>query len=529
MGQTAAARLLMQGTFGATMAQINAAAAQSYDAWFSAQAALTATHEMPMVPDWNSNREAPWWTIAVTAQDQLRQRMAFALSQILVVSAVNASLQYQSQALARYYDQIVDNALGNYRNLLDVVSHSPVMAQYLTFFQNQAPNATTGTHADENYAREIMQLFTVGLWKLNPDGTQQLTSVGSPIATYGQPEVTALARVFTGWASAPQNGQTGNNAWLYSDDLLDPLACYANYHDTNPKTIIGGVVIAAGGTCQSDMEAALDALFNHPNVGPFLSKQLIQRLVTSNPSSGYVGRVAAVFADNGSGIRGDLLAVAKAILTDPEAATPGTAATAGKLREPVLRVTNLWRSFSAIDANGKIEDPITLNAQADFQEDSLLSPTVFNFYQPSYVRAGPLSVAGLVSPEFEITNEFTLVQSANDVESLAYFYTTSAGTKCAGADGYVVSTSGTTVFLQTAALEADAASPATLVNDLNLMLMGGQMPAAMQSALVSYIGTIPLAPVSCYGSNSFGGSGPAMRVIEATELIINSPQYAIQL
>lgn len=518
----------MQGTFGASYSQIQSASTQSYDAWFAAQEAMSVTHELPLVLQSNSDRQPAWWTVAVTAPDQLRQRVAFALSEILVASAINADLQFQGQALANYYDLIADNALGNYRTLLDAVSHSPAMGHYLTFFQNQAPNAVTGVHADENYARELMQLFTVGLWKLNADGTQTLDGSGNPIPTYTQTDVTAMARVFTGWASAPQNGQTGDNAWQYSNDLINPMVCYPDYHDATAKTIIGSTVISAGGTCQSDMEAALDTLFNHPNVGPFISKQLIERLVTSNPSPAYVARVSALFANNGNGVRGDLAAVVKAVLTDPEAITASTAATAGKLREPILRLTNLWRAFSAVDANGKIEEQIVDTAAVDFLEDSLQSSTVFNFFRPDYQRPGPLTTAGLFAPEFQITNEFTLVQSANDVEHLAYQFADSAGNTCVGWDGYSQPVSNTTVLLHTAELEPVASNPTTLINDLNLMLMAGTMPAAMQSSLINYVGQIPLTPVSCYGTGSLGGSGPAVRVIEAAELIINSPQYAIQ-
>jgi uncharacterized protein (DUF1800 family) len=528
MGKTAAARLLMQGTFGASLGQIYAAAAQSYDQWFAAQQALSVTRELPMVAAWDSDRQIPWWTVAVTAQDQLRQRVTFALSEIVVVSMINFSLDYRGQALANFYDQMAANSLGNYRTLLDVVSHSPVMGQYLTFFQNQAPNAASGVHADENYARELMQLFTVGLWKLNADGSRQLDGSGNPIPTYAQADVTALARAFTGWASAPQNGQTGNAAWLYSSDLIDPMVCYSGYHDATAKTIIGGDVIPAGGTCQSDMETALDALFNHPNVGPFIGKQLIERLVTSNPSPAYVARVSAVFANNGKGVRGDMSAVVKAILTDPEAVTAGSASTAGKLREPILRLTNMWRAFSAIDATNMVQAPVILNAPTDFVEASLLSPTVFNFFRPDYQRSGPLMSAGLEVPEFQITNEFTLVQSVNDIEQLAYNFVDSAGHVCSGWDGYATGSNSSTVFLHTAELEGDAANPTALVDDLNLMLMAGQMPSAMQSALVSYVGQIPQSPLACFGSGTSGGTGPAIRVIETAELIINSPQYAIQ-
>jgi hypothetical protein len=188
----------------------------------------------------------------------------------------------------------------------------------------------------------------------------------------------------------------------------------------------------------------------------------------------------------------------------------------------------LWRAFSAIDANNMIQSPIALATQTDFVEASLLSPTVFNFFRPDYQRSGPLMAAGLEVPEFQITNEFTLVQGVNDIEQLAYNYIDSAGHVCSGWDGYSATTNSNTVFLKTAALEADAANPTALVNDLNLMLMAGQMSSAMQSALVTYVGQIPLTPMACFGSGTSGGTGPAVRVIETVELIINSPQYAIQ-
>ena len=537
MGQVAAARLVAQATFGANYDQINAAAAQTYDDWFAAQAAITPTYESTYLSPSNTDRRPVWWTISVTANDQLRQRIAFALSEILVVSDRNASLQFQGQSLGKYYDILVANSLGNYRDVLDAVSHSPAMGLYLTYWKNVAPNPALGTHADENYARELMQLFTVGLWQLNPDGSRKLDGAGKPIPAYSQADVTNLARVFTGWGPAPLNGASAADTWAYGQNYLDPMICYPTYHDSTAKTIINNTTIPAGGTCQSDMEAALDAVFNHPNVGPFLSRQLIQRLVTSNPSAAYVARAAAIFNNNGAGVRGDLYAVVKEILTDPEAtgvattvsATPTTAPGYGKLREPVVRLAQLWRVFSATDANNQIEDQLAINAGTEFGENSLDSPTVFNFFKNDYLRAGALTTAGLVAPEFQITNEASIVQTANDFEHAAFNYMNAAGTVCTGWDGYPAVTYPTTVFLKTGAMEALASDPATLVDALNVTLMAGQMPASMRNTLINYINTIPLSPASCYAPNSSsGGSGPAVRVIEATQLIINSSQYAIQ-
>jgi uncharacterized protein (DUF1800 family) len=319
IGTTGAARLLTQATFGPTLDGVQSTASETYAEWFAAQAAATPSLTLPLVPQGNSDRLIPWWTIAVNGPDQLRQRMALALSEILVVSSSAAVLVDESQGVSVYVDLLVQNAFGNFRDLLDAVSHSPAMGQYLTYFKSDKPNPATGSHADENYAREIMQLFTVGLVMLNQDGSQQTDSSGNPIPTYGLPEIENLARVFTGWASNPIPPHTlgDEDAWTYDLDYLHPMAPYDAHHDTGAKTILGGVTIPAGGTCESDLEAALDTLFNHPNVGPFIGRQLIQRLITSNPSPGYVSRVAAAFANDGHGVRGDMLAVFEAILTDP--------------------------------------------------------------------------------------------------------------------------------------------------------------------------------------------------------------------
>jgi uncharacterized protein (DUF1800 family) len=503
----------MQATMGASLADLNTAAAQSYDAWFAAQTAAAPSLELPLVTNSaNPTRLSAWWYNAVNGSDQLRQRMAFALSEIMVVSNVDTALGDQAQAMAAYYDLLSDNALGNFRTLLGAVSRSPAMGKYLTFFKNELPNPATGVQADENYAREIMQLFTIGLWQLNPDGAQKLDSGGNPIPTYAQSDVTNLADVFTGWGSNPVDGDSGRAAWAADDDLLDPMACYPEYHDSSAKTIVGGVAIPAGGTCQSDLDAALDTLFNHPNTAPFISKQLIQRLVTSNPSPAYVARVAAVFTNDGQGVRGNLLAVAKAILTDPEAVTLGTAAGAGKLREPVLRLAGLWRAFAASQNGGSVTDHVTKEAISDFGEDALGSPTVFNFFTPTYQRAGSLAAAGLVTPEFQITNESTIVLTANTLQTQAYSFVDSKG---------VVSLPlGTTsatprMLLHTAAWEGYASDAQTLVSQLALVFMPGQMPTAMYNTLVNYVNAIP-------------ASSPADRVIEAASLLLSSPQYSVQ-
>jgi uncharacterized protein (DUF1800 family) len=520
MGQTAAARLLAQGTFGPTPATLNTAASQTYDAWLSAQKSATPSLTLPYVQSFlpaNEDWTEKWLYNVCQGPDQLRQRMAFALSEILVVSGTAATLSYNNVALAAYYDLLVKDALGNYRTLLNDVTLSPAMGAYLSMLRSDKPDPTTGVHADQNYAREVMQLFTVGLVQLNIDGSVQTDSTGNSIPTYTQDQVEALADAFTGWASAPVS-HTGDDAWQYDMDWIDPMAAYADHHDTDAKTIINNTLIPAGGTAQSDLKLALDTLFNHPNVGPFISKQLIQRLVTSNPSPAYVQRVAQVFDNNGQGVRGDLSAVARAILTDPEAVAPG-GTTYGKLREPLLRLTGLWRAFDGRDSSGTQsirESDIMIYSTQYFEEFPLNAPSVFNFFRPDYEYPGPLTSAGMVAPEFQITNEYTLVATNNQLQKQAYQFIDSKGVTHAGPDYDMTSTlSPTSVMLHTGGWESYAANSGTLVDELNLVLMAGQMPTAMRNTLVTYVDGIP-------------SSQPGSRVAEAAELIIDSPQYAVQ-
>jgi uncharacterized protein (DUF1800 family) len=517
IGTTAASRLLTQATFGPTLDGIQSTSTQTYNQWFSAQASASTSLLLPQVSSTTGERLIPWWTYVVNGPDQFRQRAAFALSQTFVVSSASAALVNYYQALPAYADILSQNAFGNFRVLLDVITHSPAMGQYLTYFRSDKPNPATGSHADENYAREIMQLFTVGLVMLNPDGTTKTDSSGNPIPTYGLPEIENLARVFTGWASnpIPPHMVGDEQAWTYDLDWVNPMTPYENHHDTGAKTIIGGVQIPAGGTCESDLKIALDTLFNHPNVGPFVGKQLIQRLVTSNPSPGYVSRVSAVFADDGYGVRGDMLAVFEAILTDSEAVNAGSAS---KLREPVLRFTELYRAFSATDVAGDgqiAEQQVVTDSLFNYDQAPYWAPTVFNFYTPSYTQPGPLLMAGLVAPEFQITNEYTSVMMANQLENSAYQYIDGSGASHAGPDGYSVATVPSNIMLHTGEWEQFASDPGTLLDNLNLVFMAGQMPASMKTSIVNYITGIP-------------ATSPGQRVAEAAYLVVNSPQYAIQ-
>jgi uncharacterized protein (DUF1800 family) len=538
MGEGAAARLLMQGTFGPTLADIDAAAKLSYDQWFADQAVqfpadIFPQIDMPRPGIESANWQQFFFKNAVQGTAQLRQRMAFALSQIMVVSGQGPS---GGQAgLASYYDMLAKNSLGNFRDLLERVALHPAMGLYLSHLKNSKADPATGVRADENFAREIMQLFSIGLVMLNADGTEQKLA-GVVVPTYGQSEVANLAKVFTGWSYYDSWPYGEKNAWDFrSPELLESandeagwrqkytvqMMPYPSYHDRTEKKIVGlvgcpsgvcsQVTVPAGGTAESDLKIALDTLFNHPNVGPFISKQLIQRLVTSNPSPAYVSRVAAVFNNNGKGVRGDLLAVAKAILTDTEATSPGQ----GKLREPVLRITQLWRAFQARSDNGASFEQIweIRNPKDVFAQMPLYSPSVFNFYRPDYTPPANINPQSLVMPEFQITSEATVVTAANEIRRLAYQFKDSTGAKHRSATGQFPSSD--TVTLSTANWEGFAADPANLVEKLNLVFMSGQMSPEVKSLLVDYAGTVPIAE-------------PWLRVIETTELLVNSPQYLIQ-
>src|SRR5258705_4684635 len=341
--QEQAARFLTRATFGPSPADIDKLAVIGYTAWFAEQVHAPASLERPTVEAWRAGdpntsqdqRLMMWWRNAIQRTDQLRQRAAFALSEIFVVSDVAGTLRDDPVGTAEYYDILVRDALGNYRTLLEDVTKSPAMGKYLSMLKNQKADPAHNIRPDENYAREALQLFSIGLDQLNPDGTPALDAGGERIPTYDQSVVEGFAATYTGWDYA------GATNWDWPQENYRPMEPWEDYHETAAKTVLDGVVLPAGNTAQQDLTAALDLIFAHPNVGPFIARRLIQLLVTSNPSPAYVGRVAAVFADDGTGVRGNLLAVFKAILLDTDAVN-GAADhpdTFGKLREPILRLT----------------------------------------------------------------------------------------------------------------------------------------------------------------------------------------------
>lgn len=444
-----AARFLAQATYGPTTDSISTVQSQGYAAWINAQLNLPlASHlayvdalPVPLDDRYSWYARESFWKQAIQGQDQLRQRVAFALSEIFVASSEDDDLG-AAEPTAAYMDLLNRNAFGNYRQLLEEVTLSPSMGAYLDMLSNDKEDPETGRNPNENYAREILQLFSIGLYKLHPDGTLQLSVDGLPIDTYDQDVIKGFAQVFTGWTFA---GQDRSEEWRFywpEPSWRVPMEVWDDHHSTGTKRLLNGVVLPAGQTPQADLAAALDNIFQHPNVGPFICRQLIQRLVTSNPSPAYVYRCGQAFANNGQGVRGDLKAVVRTILLDWEARSTDVLSQPGygKVREPIVRFVALLRALRAQSADGRFRYYWQSSAEWGLNQAPLQAPTVFNFFDPAYAQPGPIAEGGLVSPELQIINETSVFGSANflrgvlegyaddDTEiTLDYSYLTGAG------------------------------------------------------------------------------------------------------
>ena len=431
-----ASRLASRATFGLDYPAIQAIAEQGEAAWLEEQFRLPIGRHEPIVTELLSRKRAgdfaeleadnnniefvfrrlAWWQQAVYAPDVLRQRVAFALSEILVVSDKDDTLATFPYALSNYQDTLLTHAFGNFRDLLRAVTLHPAMGIYLSHVNNAKANPELNTYPDENYAREVMQLFTIGLFELDPDGSEQTDAQGRPIPTYDNDDIREFARVFTGLSY----GGDGARFHKRLPDFRHPMQMFGFFHDQGEKHLLRGTVLPAGQGGMQDIEDALDNLFNHPNVGPFIGRQLIQRLVTSNPSPEYVARVSAAFNGATGAPRGDMKAVLRAILLDPEAqAPPGSYAQLGKLREPLLRALGLLKNFSVASPDGFyastgyfLEDLL--------QQHPLSSPSVFNFFLPGHAPVGEIAAAGLVAPEFQLTNSSTIVAVSNIVDIVLF-------------------------------------------------------------------------------------------------------------
>ena len=432
---TQAARFLTQATFGPIRSDMDRLKSIGISAWIDEQEAKPISYlsadtvaEFVAVPaNGRGNgtrpgfyhRNSAWFKDVINGEDQLRQRVAFALSQIFVISIENTQLLNWENGVTAYHDVLMDHAFGDFRSLLEKVTLQPSMGLYLSHLRNAKADPETGSKPDENYAREVMQLFTIGLNELQPDGTLRLNDRGLPIATYTNETIQETAKVFTGWTFASANPNNDNQFRRSGRDDVTPMILFPQFHDDSEKTIVTGRVLPAGQGGVADLRDTLDTLFEHPNTGPFIARRLIQRLVTSNPSPGYIYRVAQKFADNGSGQRGDLGAVVRAILTDYEARSAEIAASGsfGKLKEPMLRLTGLFRLLpvSANDGRLDIRGMEGLLAQEPFR-----APSVFNYFEPDFTRPGPIAAAGLYAPEFQILTDTTAITTANMYYSHIY-------------------------------------------------------------------------------------------------------------
>ncbi len=543
-----ASKFLNRTTFGPTKNSINPLVSKkTYEGWLIEQYNAAATLHAPQVKslgkkmcaditsegdkvldswEYGFARHQIWWETAMKSDDQLRQRVALALSEILVISNSDGlGLSGFELSIASYYDILVKHAFGNYRDILEEVTLHPTMGDFLSMTRNQKANAAEGVRPDENYAREILQLFTIGVHELNLDGSEKLGSNNEPIATYNQKTVEEFAKVFTGWNYADVEW----NSYFGNADHTKPMVAVEEYHDTSDKHLLNGEISPNGQSAQEDLTFALDNIFNHSNIAPFISKQLIQRLVTSNPTPAYVQRVATIFNDNGAGVKGDLKAVVTAILLDNEALAENKSDTFGKLREPLLRMSHLWRAFNmqsslkkghywdSSKTCGKGNYSILLFWDAITQfgrytaQNPLGAKSVFNFYRPDFSPNGVLNDQGLVAPEFQIINENTLTSNTNLLHYMVTVFS-----------DYKVTTPKLDEHSKLNLSEETALASNTdeLLDHLSLVLLNNEMSTSLKSILKEHLDLVD--------GYKYADNPPLEKAREAILLIISSPEYLIQ-
>ena len=518
--QADAARFLNHATMGAKMSEIQALAETGnvdtgFNHWIDTQIALPVSSEVDYLTAleptlnlaedeqlWHEHRVESWFYNALAKPDQLRQRVAFALSEIFVVSD-DSAFGSDTYGIANYYDLLAGNAFINYRDLLEKVTLSPIMGMYLSMLGNQKPNDEQNIRPDENYAREVMQLFSIGLVQLNLDGSPKMNN-GSTIATYDQNIIKAFAHVYTGWNF---NGTSAQDWWRFARNYntMLPMTPVQEFHDTGEKQLFNNVIIPANQSAEADLKIALDTIFNHPNVGPFIGKQLIQKLVTSNPSPEYIARVATVFNDNGQGVRGDLSMVIKAVLLDDEALNGYKNApnTFGKIREPLLRATHLWRAFDASSPSERFQMGYP---EYFFNQAPLSARHVFNFFSPSYAPPGVVSENNLVAPELEISTENYLTRTSN-----FFAYSTLWG----HTDMDPADIENDRILIDLSQLKPLANDADKLLDYLDILLFSGSMDDSTKAILKT-------------AYEQTAGNAVAERLTNLLFMIMISPQYIVQ-
>jgi len=504
---TQAARFLAQASLGITRTQIARVQTLGYAGWLDEQFALppqgsrwdwllTAGYGADADKNSQAGFDNTMWRKLIASPDTLRQRLTLALSELLVVSVDGLpGNNWKAFAAAAYADLLEANAFGTFRNLVQQVSTHPAMGSFLTFRGNTKANTSTGSLPDENYARELMQLFTIGLLELNLDGSLKLSS-GQAQETYTQDDVSGLARVFTGW-DWDRSTSTPDQPQAYQ---RTPMAQTASKHESGAKIFLGST-IPAGTDGATSLTLALDTICGHANVAPFVSRQLIQHLVTSNPSAAYVGRVAAVFVDNGSGTRGDLKALFKAILLDDEARNDGQLGDPafGKLREPMLRFIAWARTFNLSSPGNTWALPNTSDPGTRLGQSPGRSPSVFNFFRPGYVPPNSaIASAGLEAPEFQITNESSVIGYIN------YMQNSLKG--------------GSSVTPDYSAVLPLVTDTQALLDELNLLLAAGQLSAA----------TLATMKIALDSVNVSSDTGKNNRLYAALTLVLAAPEFIVQ-
>jgi len=555
-----AARFLNYASLGADYETIHTVANQGISTWLDAQFAIPkqvsfidttwmiwehfypqyidiygynfiVNHGDAVIPYWYYWKMA-WWNNILKSDDHLRQRMAQAMSQIFVISE-KSNLQLSGPGMADYYDMLYTHAFGNFRDLLYDISLHPMMGFYLSHINNPKSDPINNIHPDENYAREIMQLFSIGLFELNQDGTRQLDELGRPIPTYDNNDIKEFAKIFTGLAPAaywwPWEDYS-NLPIIWGDEFnespatvvtWEPMIPFNDWHEPGVKKLLNDQMVPAGQTTLEDINDAIDNLFNHPNVGPFIGKLLIQRLVKSNPTPAYVSRVAAKFNDNGQGVRGDMKAIIRAILTDAEALDCSWQEDphAGKLKEPLLRYTQALKAFNVTNQSGRLWNWGYLFDEA-VSQGVLTAPSVFNFYLPEYQPNGPIANADLFAPEFQIHTSATSINFIN----LAYdwfindYYgevATHAGNTSHNSPSYALNDLDPVDYLYLD-LEEEynmAADAPALVERMNLILSGGLFSADTKKAIIQAVEQL---------------SDPIEKVKAALFLSFIAPEYNIQ-
>ncbi len=533
-------RLLNQASFGATSQTISAMQGQVFSSWLKSEFDKPISLHSPLIVKYQGMglkehiASMAFWKNAITANDQLRQRMAFALSQILVISDFGESLLFDYPLSIGYYqDLMTQHAFGNYRELLEAVTYSPAMGFYLTYMGSEKGDPTTGRMPDENYAREILQLFTIGLVKLNMDGSVVLDGQGKAIETYTNKDITGLAKVFTGLNLYEGLDSNGNEPDENSRHAR-AMQTFAESHSTLEKTFLGQTIAANTGATES-ITQALDIIFAHQNLAPFVSRQLIQRFVTSHPSAQYINRVANAFETGtyqfsdgtrvGNQVRGDLKATLAAVLTDKEARDTPTNASFGKVKEPILRFTQWARAF----AGNTITPEYMFNLWDSSASNSLgqhpyRSPSVFNFYRPGFIKpASHTGQAGLTMPELQIVNATTVPGYFNFLsffingemanETYIQKYAEFVETDLLSLDPQQAGVSFLADYANEIALAHDANG---LINHLETLLVSGALSDTSRARILNAINSLPL-------------ESKTKRVRTAVLMVMTTPEFLVQL